>query len=141
MGIMKVTYDDDSPVQGAKIYLQDYATGREGLYGVTNSSGEIIVTAPPPWYTHGTYNIVVDAGNARVGTFWGYVLGFMTPDYVTIHITRSGEPDIIGPIDYPVYHQPASDSWKWTIVIIIIFGIVVYVGYKFIEMWRSTGHE
>jgi hypothetical protein len=66
----------------------------------------------------------------------------MTPDYVTIRITKSTEPDITGPIDYPTYHDPNElGKWTWTVIVIAILGVVVYVGYRFVKMWRETSHE
>jgi hypothetical protein len=139
---MKVIYDDQTPVVGAKIYVRDSSGSRtEGLYGVTNDQGEILILAPPPWYTRGTYDIVVDAGNTRIGTFWGYFLGFMTPVNVTINVTRTQEPPIVGPIDYPTYHPAEQNGWTLTLIVVAVVAVGVYVAYRFIEMWRRTGHE
>lgn len=124
MGLLTVKYDDGGPVQGAQVHIKDSSTGRDALYGTTNGKGELWVIPPPPWYTHGTYSMVIDAGNTRVGQFWGYVLGFMTPEYLTVSITRIDADPIIGPIDYPIYHK---DEDPWVMPGWVIFGAVIVV--------------
>jgi hypothetical protein len=132
MGTLLVKYNDQTPVTGAKVYYRDKGTGREGILGSTDANGMLLVVAPPFWYTRGTYDLVVDAGNVRVGTFWGYFLGIMTPDMLVVHITKSEAPPIQGDIDYPTYHEPTDDSWG-LLVIVLIVGFIATAGFIIID--------
>lgn len=122
MGLLTVKYETEKPVVGAKVYIRDSSTNLETMAGITDRNGQLIISAPPFWYTRGTLSMVVDAGNVRVGTFWGYVLGFMTPDFLTVHIKQSTQPPVQGEIEYPVL-KAGDEMTAWVIFVLIVAAV------------------
>jgi hypothetical protein len=126
------------------VFIKSTDTGFEGYYGTTDDKGQLQVYAPPFWYTRGTYALVIDTGNTRVGTFWGYVLGFMTPIMLVIHIKRVTTEPIEGEIEYPKYIDTGnSNFWLFVGAAVAVIVIGGYMVFDYLEDWlkrRNTNN-